>query len=459
MNDLTPALTLRSLDVDVVQPGTAVRRGRTPCEIETHVRFDTSALESFASRNWRPDVYDALLVAAAVEFCDRKLTRHAHAWGRSFKVRVPVHSPALWNSRGVSQSLISALELVTGDAWSFEFVERAPATQSVQQTRMEFPRDVGSVIAYSDGMDSRAVAGIEERQLGDRLVRVRVGKKLSDIRGNDHRKRPFARIPYRVLLHANNGETSARSRGFKFGLVAGVAAFLVDAPEVIVPESGQGALAPVMIPVGQGHPDYRNHPVFTTKIAKLIGAIFGHEVTYRFPRLWHTKAQTLRKYVDLHGDRAAWQDTRSCWQQARQVSVAHVWRQCGICAACMLRRMSVHAAGLTEARDIYVWEDLGVSDFTSGAAGSFGGRNRNSLREYALAGALHLDDFAALDGSAEGELIVRRAQGEVSRATGIAVAEAADGLRALIKQHNKEWTSFSESLGDSSFVNSWTDRS
>ena len=194
-------------------------------------------------------------------------------------------------------------------------------------------------------------------------------------------------------------------------------------------------------------------------MAKLIEAIFGHRVTYRFPRLWHSKAQTLRAYVDLCGDQARWLDTRSCWQQARQISVDHVWRQCGVCAACMLRRMSVDAAGLSEPKETYVWEDLGVSNFEAGAAAGFSGRDRRSLREYALAGVLHLDDFASLDGSGEGALIVRRSQGELSRAMGIPVAEAADGLRALIRQHKKEWSSFAGNLGEGSFVNAWINRS
>jgi hypothetical protein len=459
MNELSPIVELRSLDVDVVQSGGKVRADRTRCEIDRHIQFDTSALESFSSTNWRSDVYDALLVAAAVEFCDRKLARSVRNWGRRFSVRVPVHSPSLWNSRKVSDALIVALELLTGDAWEFEFVARKLAQAPPRQMVIDFPRDVAAVIAYSDGMDSRAVAGLEEHRLGDRLVRVRVGKKAPDMEGAEFLQRPFTRIPYRVDLEGNNGETSARNRGFKFGVVAGIAAFLVDAPEVIVPESGQGALAPSMIPVGQAYPDFRNHPAFTARMEDLIEAIFGHRVRYRFPRLWFSKAQTLRAYVDLYGDRARWQDTRSCWQQARQVSVGGVWRQCGVCAACMLRRMSVHAAGLSEPKETYVWEDLGAASFELGAAAGFHASNEGLLAEYALAGTLHLDDFASLDGSREGALAVRRSQGELSRAIGIPVAEAAEGLTALISQHNKEWSSFAGGLGKGSFVNAWINRS
>lgn len=44
-------------------------------------------------------------------------------------------------------------------------------------------------------------------------------------------------------------------------------------------------------------------------------------------------------------------------------------------------------------------------------------------------------------------------------ALGIPVADASAGLRRLIKQHKKEWSSFAGSLGNGSFVKAWIDRS
>lgn len=76
-------------------------------------------------------------------------------------------------------------------------------------------------------------------------------------------------------------------------------------------------------------------------------------------------------------------------------------RQCGVCAACLLRRMSVHAAGLKEAPETYVWENLGAASFERGAAPSFPKRRiTRAMREYAIAGALHLDHLAQLRHSA-----------------------------------------------------------
>jgi hypothetical protein len=109
---------------------------------------------------------------------------------------------------------------------------------------------VNAVIPYSDGMDSRCVAGLLDRTLGEGLIRVRLGSRISDAKALKQQKQPFTSIPYRV--RSGQRESSARSRGFKFALISGLAAYLTKARRVLVPESGQGALGPALITVGQG---------------------------------------------------------------------------------------------------------------------------------------------------------------------------------------------------------------
>ena len=87
-------------------------------------------------------------------------------------------------------------------------------------------------------------------------------------------------------------------------------------------------------------------------------ALFDHKVRYTYPRLWCTKGETLAEFLGRYPGDMGWKDTRSCWQQQRQVSVSGRFRQCGICAACLLRRMSIHAAGRSEDTETYVWENL-----------------------------------------------------------------------------------------------------
>ena len=199
------------------------------------------------------------------------------------------------------------------------------------------------------------------REMGDKLVRVRVGTK--DYDGHDPSKQPFASIPYDVNAGAKKFvESSARSRGFKFALISGLAAFLSKAGQIIVPESGQGALGPSLIVVGQGYEDYRSHPLFTGRMEKFLLALLGQGPLSIPPTLEH-ESRNLKEFVDECDDRASWMKTWSCWQQNRHSSVDDKRRHCGICAACMLRRLSVHAAGLKETPETYVWENLERNPF------------------------------------------------------------------------------------------------
>jgi len=450
------ALTLKELVVDVIEPNGRCRRGAEACRVGQNITFDLEALESFSSRRWQPLVYDLLLLAAAVEFCDRTLVRSSMNWGRRFTLYIPVHEPYRWNDASVNRALTEALNLLTGDDWHFVFrVLKSPATPPTQE-RMTFPADAEAVIAYSDGMDSQAVAALEGKRLGKRLVRLRVGNKQHDISKRERKEMPFKAIPYDVKLNKKNGESSARSRGFKFSVVSAVAAYLIEAPAAIVPESGQGALAPVLLPVGHGYEDYRNHPAFTSQMERFVFALLNHRVKFQFPRLWATKGETLREFVESCDAGAKWQKTRSCWQNSRQISVDGARRQCGVCAACILRRLSVHAAGLTESQDIYVWESLRANQWKEGAAKQFS-QFTKALHEYSIAGVLHFEHLAALPGSSHYEVIKRLKTYELARSLGQAPQDVSQKLDRLLLQHAKEWSAFTNDLGPRSFVRQWID--
>src|SRR3546814_9592610 len=99
---------------------------------------------------------------------------------------------------------------------------------------MIFPANAEAVIAYSEGMDSCAVAGLEGKRLGNRLVRLRVGGSQQDISKKERLRIPFMALPYAVKIDGGrNSENSARSRGFKFSVVSALAAYLIDAPSAI----------------------------------------------------------------------------------------------------------------------------------------------------------------------------------------------------------------------------------
>jgi len=443
------------LRVDVHEPGVKARAGRLSCKIGEQVDFDTQALASYCFAQWEPLVFDALLIAAAVEFCDRSQKRATHHWARRFELRIPVHDPRHWDSSAVSEALLAALAFLTGDVWQIEFVERRKAQLPPMQSSFVLPSGSHTIIPFSEGMDSRAVAGLETRSLGQSLLRVRLGSKMSDLDCLARYGQAFASVPYTVQAGAKSfAESSARSRGFKFATISGLTAYLAKAERIIVPESGQGALGPALVPVGQAYEDYRNHPLFTDRMETYLAALLNYRPRFEFPRLWYTKGETLEAFVSECPDGAAWEQTWSCWQQARQVSVDGHKRQCGMCAACLLRRQSVHAAGLSEGKRVYVWEDLGAATFEKGAAKGFT-QQTSALREYAIAGVLHLDHLAALRATGAGQAVLQLYAFQLSRSRKLPETEVMQKLERLLTQHELEWRNFMHSMGTNSFIANW----
>ena len=443
--------------VDVVEAKGRERPGWNKCEIEQNLKFNTTALESHCFANWNVRVWDAFVVAAAIQFCDHTKARTATCWGRDIALNVPVHEPKHWCSPDVSDPLHAALRLLTGDRWKINFAARKSQVPRPRIPRFEFPDESRVIAPFSDGLDSLAASQLAERKYGNRVLRVRLGRSSANGHPSIGRWKPVALVPYSVS-YGNRGsvESSSLSRGFKFALLAGIAAYLCKAKRIIMPESGQGAIGPTLIPVGQTYEDYRNHPSFTNRMEEFLRALFGHTVHYVFPHLWSTKAETLKTFVDECADGASWKHTRSCWRGQRHVSVLGKMRQCGICAACMLRRMSVHAIGLAERRDAYVWENLSATHFEAGAApGAKRISPKGASYEYAIAGTLHMDHLANLLRSPDNRNRLDLQVFHLSQALEVRENDIRHQLERLLRKHEEEWKTFLDSLGPKSFVVNW----
>ena len=443
--------------VDVVETGAPARRHRIRCEIGTNLKFDTAGLEAYCLADWDVRVYDAFVVAAAVQFCDHTKARPSTGWGRDFALRIPVHDPDHWGSREVSAPLHDALTFLTGDRWHIDFLSRKKSPTVCRQKHFIMPDSSCVIVPFSDGLDSYAVASLIGQEYGHSLIRVRLGSTPLSQASTERPRLPFASVPYQVSFGQQRAlETSARSRGFRFALLSAIAAYLSKARRILVPESGQGALGPSLVPVGQTHPDYRNHPLFTDQMETFVAALFGHVVRYEYPRIFHTKGETLKALLDKLPNDSDWAKTRSCWQGARQVSVSRRRRQCGICAACLLRRMSVHSCGRSENRETYVWEDLSAAHFEGGAHPAFKNRHpKGALFEYAVAGTLHLDHLADLLHSASNRPALDRHFFLFTRARGYREEATRAGIERMLRGHREEWKNFVDSLGSRSFVAQW----
>ena len=436
--------------VEVVDSERKKRRNRTTLLIGQDIEFNTNSLETYGCKQWEPAVYDAMVVAASVEYLDRVVKRPRGGWGRKLCLRICVHDPRHWKKASVSESLHEALQLLTGDSWEIDFFPRVSNAPSPSQESLPLSSPAQKVIPFSNGLDSLSVAGILREEIGDGLVLVRLGSK-----GRSSRRTslgvPFLGVPY-TLKTGRTEETSARSRGFRFALLGGIAAYLAEAKTIVVPESGQGILGPSLVTVAHAHCDYRNHPRFARLMETFLLALFGRTFNFEFPRLWSTKGETLREYVQLTG-KEDWKKTESCWRNNRWSTVDGHHRPCGICAACMLRRMSIHSSGHVEAKDRYICDNLKSVSLREGTHPRFEKFNQ-AFCEYACAGTLHLKHLAALTEDTSRVEVRHHASG-LAHSIRLPAAEVEEKIKGLSSRHSIEWNNFLDQLGDRSFVTQW----
>jgi hypothetical protein len=123
----------------------------------------------------------------------------------------------------------------------------------------------------------------------------------------------------------------------------------------------------------------------------------------------------------------------------------------------MLRRLSVHGAGLKEPKENYVWENLSAKTFEAGAAAGFEKRRITcAMREYAIAGALHLDHLAEMLDSPANQPTLDLTAFQLGEALGLSEEATREKLNRMLRQHRDEWKSFMASLGKHSFITAWT---
>ena len=162
-----------SVKVDVVETGQRARRGRIACEIGGDLTFSTSHLESYCLAQWEPVIFDALVVAAAVEFCDRIQKRQTFHWGREIELRIPVHDPDRWNARSVAFPLKDSLEFLTGDRWTLTFVARRVTAFVPQQASLIYQIMKEQIVPENTAQKDQDVSARLLFERGDLRVRIR----------------------------------------------------------------------------------------------------------------------------------------------------------------------------------------------------------------------------------------------------------------------------------------------
>jgi len=437
----------------VVERGRGAQRPEldkaTVAEVDKHIQFVPDILDTFDVKGFAAKHYDLMVLAAAIEFTDRRWRRPA-SWLRNLHVTIPVIDHACWSRPKVQSSLRSAMNFLTGDSWRFTFVKAADASPiGWRQVPLMFEQPKTFAIAYSNGLDSRAVSALSGPPSEALCIRV-ASTKQRRMEGDSH----FTQIPFRVRGFKGK-ESSFRSRGFQFAAMATIASHLSNVSRIIVPESGQGALGPVLVPLYNIYTDYRNFPAFFRKMERFTRALLDCSIKFEQPRLWSTKGETMKAFLGLPGKKQQHLiNTRSCWQTRRIVNAEHR-RQCGLCAACLLRRMSLHAAEIVEPSDAYVVSDLSAAEVDSALASIPDDADRDIMVEYGSVGARHLDHLATMSELPDAKL--RPFASQIAAATGEAYEQTLRNLRIMLMTHAREWRTFLSAQGRISFLKKWMD--
>lgn len=416
-------------------------------EIGKHIRFVPDILDSFHVEGFAAKHYDLMVVAAAIEFADRRWRRPT-SWLRRLHVTVPVIDHDAWSRPEVQMTLRSAMNFLTGDSWQFNFVKATdPSPSGSRQMPLVFDQTKTFAIAYSNGLDSRAVSALSGSPAEALCIRV-VGTKQRRLDGDSY----FTQIPFRVKGFRGK-ESSFRSRGFQFAAIATIASHLSNITRIVVPESGQGALGPVLVPLYNIYTDYRNFPTFFRKMERFTRALLGPNIRFEQPRLWSTKGETLTAFLGLPGKKKEHLvQTRSCWQTRRIVNVKGR-RQCGLCAACLLRRMSLYAAEVVEPNDTYVVANLAAVEIEGALSKISNDADRDIMIEYGSVGARHFQHLAEM--AELPDTALRPFASQIAAATGEPYEQTLRNLRLMLMTHAKEWRAFLSAQGDGSFLRSW----
>lgn len=324
-----------------------------------------------------PMCADLVDVAVAVYVADRLCRRHPlraprseRLWQRRMHLEVPVRAPDRWNT-GVGESLAELLGYLTDDLWTLSFVPRRPEAARPSEAQgalfREPPPPPASAALFSGGLDS--LAGLVVRlteQPAETLVVFsgRTNKRIGS--------------PQRALLHAlaqafprrirtvavrfgldrrqrgayDREEPSQRTRGFVFQSFGAVMARMAGLDHLHVYENGVGAINLPYTDAQLGTQATRaTHPVTLRLMSALLARVFDSPFKVALPYAFATKGELCVALREAGLGHLARQSV-SCDGFPQRVKHA---AQCGVCPPCLLRRQSLHHAGLFEAdpRELY----------------------------------------------------------------------------------------------------------
>ena len=299
---------------------------------------------------------DLVEIAAAAYLADLAVPRGRNeAYVRSFEIHVPVAEPDFWHEQ--ASNLSRLMYLLTADNVSFAFHPRSGDTARV--AAVGFAAGSDALCMLSGGLDSLAGAVmllnagrrplfVTHRSGNPTVARAQAAVLKTLRRLSSELGHVYVPVMPRVtdvslpFPPPEQREPSRRSRSLLFMALGAAAASALGTQEVYLCENGVLTAAVPLAPSRVGGLSTRStHPAVLGLFTSLCRTA-GLACQVINPFLYRTKAELIRDILRPLLRVEEIQSTVSCWMAGRR------HRQCGGCVPCLIRRISMLAAGLPD---------------------------------------------------------------------------------------------------------------
>jgi 7-cyano-7-deazaguanine synthase in queuosine biosynthesis len=333
-----------------------------------NVYFAPEAVSSGLGHELDPVSQDLCEIAAYVFMADKSLPRgYDGAWTRDMSFLVPVRDPDLWES--VKKPLVNAVSYLSGDNVQFNFI-RKPADQRPAHPERPAPGASDCVCLFSGGLDSLAGAVHLIGQGRTPLFASHYISVLKSLQSDlltslrEEFGRDFEHFQYRVTSRKTKDtkfpikavESSHRARSFMFLSFAAAAAAVRGLQEIYICENGVMSLNVPISDARKGSRSTRHaHPLFLHYFNQLIDSLYERPFNVRNPFQFWTKGEEARLLRDTNLCGVI-KDTVTCWGYPNQTLRYKHSNHCGYCLPCIVRRVSLISAGLSQYDDHYAFD-------------------------------------------------------------------------------------------------------
>ncbi len=311
-----------------------------------------------------PRVIDLIYIAAYVYSADTKISRGGQKdvfetnWTRTFHFKIPVFDIEFWGTIESNRMLCDALEFVSGDVYTFEFVRRA--AREVQPSLFSYsdPNDSNSIdvaICFSGGADSLAATLLalrEERRpvlVSHRSAPV-VNKRQKNLVGELRKRVSDWHFPHSSMwIHRKGGErgeeNTQRTRSFLYAALAAATASGLGLDEIWLCDNGV-----VSINLPQSGQNWgtllsrSTHPRTIELYQTLLRRVLDSQSLKLLNRLVFTTKPEVMMLIADSGHPELIQEAVSC---AHVEGLTKLQPHCGVCSQCIDRRFATTGSGLT----------------------------------------------------------------------------------------------------------------